>query len=301
MPPMLGLQPNVTSSIQSFPDRFTNTSQPVTSLDTSQSFSDYAQVSGFYGPGTWAAWVITLVSSWILIFLGDYTHNLHFMSYALYTNWAAIDLLRRTVQKTEDTQSQSAIAALAVVRVGISNACLQIGQCLHRSKDMNPQRKRLADRRLLCIAIGLLLPVATNFLVVPYIYNDLAGHNTFSYIMLTVASAVTMYMVLGQNMNPANNLSGGMFWLYAFFPLALYYVVWGSMNDSNVVLMKRCSLLPCAPQAITEWDQAFSLIVALFLFFYEFGYRIYCIVVVKAADWLMSFLIERAGIFPVYF
>jgi hypothetical protein len=33
----------------------------------------------------------------------------------------------------------------------------------------------------------------------------------------------------------------------------------------------RCYFVPCAPQRIGEWDQAFSLLVALVLFLYEFG------------------------------
>ncbi|USP78059.1 hypothetical protein yc1106_05333 [Curvularia clavata] len=55
---------------------------------------DNSEISGFYGPGAWAAWVILLVSSWIPIFLNDYESNTHFIASALYTNWAAIDLLR---------------------------------------------------------------------------------------------------------------------------------------------------------------------------------------------------------------
>ncbi|KAF2821923.1 hypothetical protein CC86DRAFT_410323 [Ophiobolus disseminans] len=53
------------------------------------------EVSGFYGPGAWAAWFITLFASWIPLIQDDYTHNLHFISYALYTNWAAMDALRQ--------------------------------------------------------------------------------------------------------------------------------------------------------------------------------------------------------------
>ncbi|CAN9142400.1 unnamed protein product [Alternaria alternata] len=56
---------------------------------------DFSHISGFYGPGAWAAWVITMVASWIPVTQGDYTHNLHFIGYALYTNWAAIDLMRQ--------------------------------------------------------------------------------------------------------------------------------------------------------------------------------------------------------------
>ena len=48
-------------------------------------------ISGFYGQGAWAAWLIILISSWIPMLRDDYTHNVHFIAYALYTNWAAMN------------------------------------------------------------------------------------------------------------------------------------------------------------------------------------------------------------------
>lgn len=51
-------------------------------------------VSGFYGPGGWAAWCISLAASWAPILLKDYTHNFHLIATALYMNWAAMDSFR---------------------------------------------------------------------------------------------------------------------------------------------------------------------------------------------------------------
>ena len=51
-------------------------------------------VNGFYGPGSWAPWFITLFASWIAILRDDYTHNAHFIAYALYTNWAAMNIIQ---------------------------------------------------------------------------------------------------------------------------------------------------------------------------------------------------------------
>ncbi|KAI4947981.1 hypothetical protein J4E86_008499 [Alternaria arbusti] len=51
-------------------------------------------ISGFYGPGGWAAWCISLIASWAPILLEDDAHNLHLIAYALYMNWAAIDSFR---------------------------------------------------------------------------------------------------------------------------------------------------------------------------------------------------------------
>jgi len=51
-------------------------------------------VSSYYGPGSWAAWCITLFGSWIALLRDDYTHDLHFIVSALYTNGAAVDAMR---------------------------------------------------------------------------------------------------------------------------------------------------------------------------------------------------------------
>jgi len=51
-------------------------------------------VSGFYGPGAWAAWCIALVASWAPILRDEYDQDLYLISYALYTNWAAMDALQ---------------------------------------------------------------------------------------------------------------------------------------------------------------------------------------------------------------
>jgi len=51
-------------------------------------------VSGFYGPGGWAAWCVSLIASWVPILLEDDTYNLHLIAYALYMNWAAMDSFR---------------------------------------------------------------------------------------------------------------------------------------------------------------------------------------------------------------
>ncbi|CAN9186137.1 unnamed protein product [Alternaria alternata] len=95
---------------------------------------DFSQISGFYGPGAWAAWVITMVASWIPVIQGDYAHNLHFIGYALYTNWAAIDFTYQINRDLGDKSDFSAakqvrlentIASIAVMNVG---TCQAVGQ-----------------------------------------------------------------------------------------------------------------------------------------------------------------------------
>jgi hypothetical protein len=54
-----------------------------------------ASVSGFYGPGTYAAWIVTVAASWLDLRRGKQTQNIHHIAHLLYTNWAAIDLLHQ--------------------------------------------------------------------------------------------------------------------------------------------------------------------------------------------------------------
>ena len=59
----------------------------------SDSAVEFGPVSAFYGPESMTAWGITLFASWIPMNLKGSGCNLHHIEYALYTNWAAIDLL----------------------------------------------------------------------------------------------------------------------------------------------------------------------------------------------------------------
>ncbi|KAF2821932.1 hypothetical protein CC86DRAFT_94033 [Ophiobolus disseminans] len=93
-----------------------------------------ANVSGFYGPGAWAAWFLTVLTSWHATIRGDETHNLHHIGYLLYTNWAAIDLIQQvrkfpagSMNTTDDPlhpKGQLA-AALTMTSWGVFNASLQ--------------------------------------------------------------------------------------------------------------------------------------------------------------------------------
>ena len=240
---------------------------------------DYSQINGFYGPGTWAAWAITLFASWIPLWRDDYKYNLHYHSYALYTNWAAIDLLRqmwradrnRGFREMEDAQLQSLFAALAVVRVGILHASMQIEQCCSAEKRKGTGTESDIRHRIGCIVKGLLLPLFTNFLVWPFFHDTMVGHGTLLSMLFTVVAVMIGSIVMIQ-ITPLEIEGQDQSFSFSalLFPMLLSCTLWGTFN-SDVVVKKSCSVVPCAPQAIGEWDQAFSLVVALFFFFYEFG------------------------------
>jgi hypothetical protein len=91
-------------------------------------------VSGFYGPGSWIAYTLTLATSWVAVIRNDQSHNLHHIGYLLYVNWAAIDAIRHSAQAfSEGTESgtrqlnaiESRRAALLVSWWGVCHIALQ--------------------------------------------------------------------------------------------------------------------------------------------------------------------------------
>jgi hypothetical protein len=149
--------------------------------------SNNPQISGFYGPGPWAAWIITLAISWINTVQNNYTHNMHFIGYALYTNFAAVDLIRqlnlakdegkisvdrlnpgvpsykidleKTPLEVDEATRQMLAAAIAVVHVGIQMATMQIIACFYKERQRNFDPKEPIKRRRFIVSVGLVLPI----------------------------------------------------------------------------------------------------------------------------------------------
>jgi hypothetical protein len=67
-------------------------------LSVSASFPDplgISRVSGFYGPGAWAAWFLTIVASWVGgIRESNKKVDVNTMLFLLGANWAAVDIFR---------------------------------------------------------------------------------------------------------------------------------------------------------------------------------------------------------------
>jgi len=267
------------------------------------------QVSGFYGPGAWAAWVITMFASWIPLFQDDnYTHNLHFIGYAMYTNWAAIDLIRHGIPASSQDQhhlsvqdrawSNNFAASIAVIQLGVYQVVAQLLVCNNRLQyEYIAQADRsLEARRRLILSVGAVLPLSMGLHVftlssafTPSSTSDL------SWFALLVCCVLGVWLV-GYNAcqllwprklmweTMSRKLPLFCAAVVLGFSLSFFLAAYGFASPTGVLQMpylaslpERCYLVPCAPQGIGEWDQAFSLIVALFLFLYEFGYDILCI------------------------
>jgi hypothetical protein len=121
-------------------DASTTTSSPTTTplhifpQTTASDLIGLAKVSGFYGPGTWSGWFLTVCASWVRLFRGKQKFDLNTWLYILGMNWAAIDLLRNLRELgnlrqagAEDWMRDCATigAAYTVVFWGLSHAICQ--------------------------------------------------------------------------------------------------------------------------------------------------------------------------------
>jgi hypothetical protein len=125
------------------------------------------QVSGFYGPGAWAAWFLTIVASWVRIFRKSKERvDLNTALFLLGTNWAAVDIFRsiHALQSLLPNQPEYELnftkcmgsygAAFAVVFLGAVHALLQIPFTILLFGGME-----CMSRRLRTLVVGLVLPL----------------------------------------------------------------------------------------------------------------------------------------------
>jgi hypothetical protein len=137
---------------------------------------DVNGVSGFYGPGAWSAWFLILVTSWVATIRGDYSHNVHHIGYLLYTNWAAVDLIRQAtkplINSTDTTRGQppsnaSLAAALLITSWGTVHAASQF-LYTYASRYQNDVSER---RRRRLLALGSMIPLCAGISMSSYLYH----------------------------------------------------------------------------------------------------------------------------------
>jgi len=126
-----------------------------------------SQVSGFYGPGAWAAWFLTVVASWIRIFRRSKEKvDINTTLFLLGTNWAAVDIFRgihalRSLQPDQPDYQTSFTkgmgnygAAFGVVFWGTFHSFLQISFTGIAFSGMKNR-----SRRLWILLVGLVVPL----------------------------------------------------------------------------------------------------------------------------------------------
>jgi hypothetical protein len=266
---------------------------PVIVTKMEQAPPDFSQISGFYGPGAWAAWIITMVASWIPVIQGDYTHNLHFIGYALYTNWAAIDFIRQVNRDPGDNSDCSAakqarlentIASIAVMNVGTCQAVGQMLVYIYIVEYKSTRNQRLSAVRRMYLSVGSILPLCMICFGSLSYYELEIGVSiclVFGILIVACVAASVAAHALGGHSSPRSIPPHITFHIYLVIMLVVVilstlpnYTRWRGTHEVYLECMlpgARCYFVPCAPQSIGEWDQAFTLLVALVFFLYEFG------------------------------
>lgn len=260
-----------------------------------------SQVSGFYGPGAWASWIIALTSSWISLLgrRGDQELSYDLIAHLLYFNWAAVDLLRQVIRAHGTIASLA--AAVGVSYWGLLQNFMQfmlIGTC-------GVKRIRREGKVLLVLCIGLVLPSAAlmSFLGTFCIGERTLGMYVFdaTYVDTKVADEVL------SNFSTAMSIIGILFLVVCATKLGDEWAKegWKGFADTDIseVLfvtsavvflgiffcvsffllclvpsarnLKGFELRPCTAQQISDWDQAFALLCALVFFVRGTGMDIY--------------------------
>ncbi|KAG9204735.1 hypothetical protein G6514_000519 [Epicoccum nigrum] len=106
--------------------------------------ANVAAVSGFYGPGAWAAWICSLTSAWYTLLLQPKVGvSSDLVVSLLYTNWAAVEFLKQLGQGTQDISQASLGAAATVTLWGWCHNILQINVCLLFVPHSSASRRRV--------------------------------------------------------------------------------------------------------------------------------------------------------------
>ncbi|KAF2122824.1 hypothetical protein BDV96DRAFT_561442 [Lophiotrema nucula] len=298
------------------------------------------EISGFYGPGAWLGWLLTIITSWYNLYRKPSARRPQdTIVFLLGTHWAALDLIHRTslarkVTVEELNGMQGSIAAAFLVTYwGLFCALSQIMACfIQSSAQWAPLSRRgvilLFGAALPSISLANLFrllgpffnqPNTTNFerlSSIPALYiegvevqflllNFAAslgvasiillclviltvvdnafhtrqglGFDPFELPALIIASLwlvapISAIVNVKRTWNPLWWLVGGIFgpffamigFMLPLFPII--FLIFGAYSPS-----KACYFMPCAPQSIYEWDQAFALCIGLCILVVEIG------------------------------
>jgi hypothetical protein len=255
-----------------------------------------SQISGFYGPGTWAAWILALASSVIALRKHHNNHAaLNLIPPILYVNWTAIDLLERL--HTEEISHELVASAAGITLWGVWYLTwVQFNLRTHNDDECLNCRRRAI--RAMCVVAFIVPFVAliatilrvhvaasnTNF-ADRLLFKNTDKFNMIMFFMSIIACFRYHVLVAWRVALPQRKYSPAKIdrfervclgvWVVCMNMLSLSYLVHTFLDSAELRDMKdyqwSCALKPCAPQSITESDQGFALCCGLFVFVYEIG------------------------------
>jgi hypothetical protein len=245
-----------------------------------------SQVSGFYGPGTWASWIIALASSSISIMSGDQSIGYDVFGHLLYTHWAAIDVFR---QLNRDKLSFGPlVAAIVITYWGNLHNILQF---FAHSTDGGFGTAMFLGSFLPSIALFTFMIYgyrnpdslrADLFANTPLTEEDSSalfatvhGLMIFTFVLAGIFAVVCLIGQYDEAQRGENTVFAVLLItpLLGVFVLDIvgYFLVFVTAQFTRRGIPDCHFLKPCTSQSIAEWDQAFALMCALVIFVYEKG------------------------------
>lgn len=238
---------------------------------------DILSVSGFYGPGAWLAWILSLSSTWYtLISRKESSQNLDLISSLLYTNWAALDLLMRIFRGSARESYGSFAAAVTITAwgfwhiIGFWSYLMQGGE--------------YANWRRSCILLlGSIVPGIA--LVVLWSCPSTTIYSKAGAELISLSFPRYQFRgfeepqlsIFGLIFHTLTILLVGIRWrkqrpiLPGIEQVALMTICVSSL--ATTILTSHgygaCYVVPCAPQAVTEWDQLFAVLGATIALSYQ--------------------------------
>jgi hypothetical protein len=130
------------------------------------------QVSGLYGPGTWAGWYIMVLSSWYTLITTGKLLNTPYVGCMLFIHWTGIHLMLQTYawEASDHTRQGSIAAAFTVTYWGLHYATSQylLFFCknrLFRSQGYSPSSYKCSITTTRVALFSLVVPALACFLV----------------------------------------------------------------------------------------------------------------------------------------
>ena len=230
-----------------------------------------SEVSGFYGPGAWAGWFLTLAAAWCRLGRGSKAKiDTNTWLFLIGTNWAALDLVRsiaktRSFEGNETTSKEMGRigASFTVLWWGTAHALAQliISNVLNDTAGAPPALLR----RIVTLLIGLVFPsialcVALFTMLqyeIPALYwkgMEMDEHS----VELRTACAVGLWCL-------ACALFGGFTAVYRTLPERLRVnieLVWNSMRPGYIIVaVTACHIVWFILLMITKSMIAFLILV----------------------------------------
>lgn len=251
------------------------------SIQNNSDAANVAAVSGFYGPGAWAAWICSLTSTWYTLLLRPkLTGCSDLIVTLLYTNWAAVELLKQVNSENRSETYASLGAAMTITFWGWCHAVLQVSVCI-----LAVPRSSVTRRRALFAISGVIVPTFASMRVVwgtfiadgtlftrslpaGLAHDELESWYSESYDLAATVVGLAFHTIILV-------LVSDMFWIarpgvfatmctYGFlgiFALAIY----------SAYRYSPGFVRPCSPQSIGEADQAFAVLCGLAALVYQIG------------------------------